>query len=399
MHRALSTSDAAFNAEGRAFVAGFRNPGEVTPPDPALLARWKAALIAANWKAYKWPKAHGGTGWSPVCKYLWERACGEAALPPDIGGMGIHMIGPILCGFGTTDQRARYLPGILDGSVTWCQGYSEPGAGSDLASLRTAAVREGDVYWINGEKIWTSEAQFADRMFCLTRTNSSGKKQTGITFLLLDMRAHGVSVTPIIGLDGRHSLNRVPLDDVIVPVHDRIGEEGQGWTVAKGLLTHERTGTAFVAESRRKLGVLQDALMMREGQAPIDDAVVKHKLDAMNVELEALETTELRTLAETAEGQAPGVQSSLLKLKGTLIVQRLTELLVEASGWFGLPYPMIDHEPSPDRIGLHWCQNEMQQYLIARSASIAGGSNEVQRNIKAKRCSACRPCRMRQTYE
>jgi len=384
LHRALSASDAAFNADVRAFVGRFRNPGEVIPPDPALLARWKQALIAANWQAYKWPKAHGGTGWSPVWKYLWERACGEVALPPDIGGMGIHMIGPILCGFGTADQRARYPPGILDGSVAWCQGYSEPGAGSDLASLRTAAAREGDVYRINGEKIWTSEAQYADRMFCLTRTSSSGKKQAGITFLLLDMHDSGITVTPIIGLDGRHSLNRVTLDDVIVPVQDRIGEEGQGWTVAKGLLTHERTGLAFVAESRRKLGVLHHALRMREGHTPFDDAVFKAKLDGVNVELEALETTELRTLAETAEGQAPGVQSSLLKLKGTLIVQRLTELLVEASGWFGLPYPMVDHEPSQDRIGPGWCQDEMQQYLIARSASIAGGSNEVQRNIMAK---------------
>lgn len=384
MHRALSASEAAFNAEVRAFVARFRVAGEVRPPDPALRARWKRALIDAGWQAYKWPKVHGGTGWSPVCKYLWERACGEAALPADIGGMGIHMIGPILCGFGTPEQRARYLPGILDGSVAWCQGYSEPGAGSDLASLRTAAVREGDAYRVDGQKIWTSDAHHADHMFCLTRTSSGGKKQSGITFLLIDMRAPGITITPIIGLDGRHSLNRVTLDDVVVPVHDRIGEEGQGWTVAKGLLTHERTGLAFVAESRRKLGVLRTALSLRQGHTPVDDATFLRKLDAVNVELEALETTELRTLAETAEGQAPGVQSSLLKLKGTLIVQRLTELLIEASGWLGLPYPMDGCELHEDRIGPAWCQEEMQQYLIARSASIAGGSDEVQRNIMAK---------------
>lgn len=384
MQRALSAGEAAFNAEACAFVARFRAPGEVRPPEPALLARWKAALIGAGRQAYKWPKALGGTGWSPVCKYLWERACGEAALPADIGGMGIHMIGPILCGFGTPDQQSRYLPGILDGSVAWCQGYSEPGAGSDLASLRTAAVREGDVYRVNGEKIWTSDAHLADHMFCLTRTSSSGRKQAGITFLLIDMRAPGITITPIIGLDGRHSLNRVSLDDVAVPVNDRIGDEGQGWTVAKGLLTHERTGLAFVAESRRKLGVLRAALRMREGHTPVDDDAFRRSLDAVNVELEALETTELRTLAETAEGQAPGVQSSLLKLEGTRIVQRLTELLIEASGWFGLPYPMDARELPADRIGPAWCQDEMQQYLIARSASIAGGSDEVQRNIMAK---------------
>jgi alkylation response protein AidB-like acyl-CoA dehydrogenase len=384
MHRALSAVEAAFNADIREFVLRCRDLNDVSLPDADLLRRWKGALIAAGWQAYKWPKAHGGTGWSPVCKYLWERACGEAALPADIGGMGIHMIGPILCGFGTADQQARYLPGILDGTVAWCQGYSEPGAGSDLAALRTSAVREGDVYRVNGQKIWTSDAHHADRMFCLTRTSSSGKKQTGITFLLLDMRAEGITVTPIIGLDGRHSLNRVTFDDVRVPVHDRIGEEGKGWTVAKGLLTHERTGLAFVAESRRKLDVLHLALRDRQGHTPLDDLVFRRKLDAVQVELEALETTELRTLAETAEGQAPGVQSSLLKLKGTLIVQRLTELLIEASGWMGLPYPMLAHELATARIGPAWCQEEMQQYLIARSASIAGGSDEVQRNIMAK---------------
>ncbi len=385
MQLSLSTEEVLFRANVQAFVARFRAPGESSAtPDAALLEAWKAALIGAGWQAYKWPRSNGGTGWTAVQKYLWERACGEAALPPDIGGMGIHMIGPILCGFGTADQQARYLPSILDGSLAWCQGYSEPGAGSDLASLKTSAVREGDHYRINGQKIWTSDAHKADRMFCLTRTSSSGKKQAGITFLLIDMRDPGISVTPIIGIDGRHSLNGVTLDDVIVPMHDRIGEDGQGWTVAKGLLTHERTGLAFVAESRRKLRVLREAIVSRQGHAPLDDPSFTRKLSVIDVELSALETTELRTLAETAEGQAPGVQSSLLKLKGTWIVQRMTELLVEASGWLGLPYPMEDQEPPTDRIAPAWCQDEMQQYLIARSASIAGGSDEVQRNIIAE---------------
>lgn len=384
----LSFQDRTFRQDVRAFVSRFRSDGAVTPPSETLLQAWKAALIGAGWQSYKWPREFGGTGWSSVWKYIWERECGRVALPPDIGGMGIHMIGPILCGYGTPEQRARYLPGILDGSTWWCQGYSEPGAGSDLASLRTSAVREGDCYVVNGEKIWTSDAQYADRMFCLTRTSNQGKKQAGITFLLIDMRDAGIAVTPIISIDGRHTLNRVTLTGVRVPIEDRIGAEGMGWTYAKGLLTHERTGLAFVAESRRKLGVIKQALADRAAdraaQTPLDDEMFTRRLDLLETELEALEITELRTLAETAEGQAPGVQSSLLKLKGTQIVQRLTELLIEAAGWFALPYPLVDFEIAADRIGPHWCQEEMQQYLIARSASIAGGSDEVQRNIMAK---------------
>lgn len=198
------------------------------------------------------------------------------------------------------------------------------------------------------------------------------------------MRDPGIQVTPIISIDGRHSLSRVTLTDVRIPIEDRIGAEGMGWTYAKGLLTHERTGLAFVAESRRKLGVIKQALTDRAPLSSVDDHMFTRRLDLLETELEALEVTELRTLAETAEGQAPGVQSSLLKLKGTQIVQRFTELLVEAAGWFALPYPLVDFEIATDRIGPEWCQEEMQQYLIARSASIAGGSDEVQRNIMAK---------------
>lgn len=385
----FSAAQAAFRDEARSFVAEFRAAGAVDPPDDGTLARWKAALIERGWQAYKWPREHGGPGWDATQRYVWERECGGAALPPDIGGMGISMIGPILCGFGSDEQRARHLPGILDGSVHWCQGYSEPGAGSDLASLRTAAVRrqdaeQGDHYVVDGEKIWTSGAQHADRMFCLTRTDNSGRKQTGITFLLLDMRDPGIEVVPIISIDGCHTLNRVTLTGVRVPVAERVGEEGEGWTVAKGLLTHERTGLAFVAESRRKLAVLRRALAEEVGCAPVRATDFAARLDAIETELTALETTELRTLAECAEGEAPGAQSSILKLKGTQIVQRMTELLTECAGWYGLPYAMEDHELPAERIAARWCQDEMQQYLIARSASIAGGSDEVQRNIIAR---------------
>lgn len=388
MQLRFDAAELAFRDEVRTFLHDFRAPGETAPPDDALKARWHAALIDRGWQAYKWPREFGGTGWDASRKYIWERECGAVALPPDIGGMGISMIGPILCGYGTNAQRARHLPGILDGSVRWCQGYSEPGAGSDLAGLRTRAERvqdatHGDHYRVDGEKIWTSDAQLADRMFCLTRTDASGKPQAGITFLLVDMRDPGVEIVPIVSIDGRHTLNRVVLDGVRVPVEERIGEEGRGWTYAKGLLTHERTGLAFVAESRRKLAVVRGALQRGAPPTP-EEPAFRERLDALEAELDALETTELRTLAETAEGQAPGHQSSILKLKGTSIVQRATELLVECAGWAGMPYPMVDRELPAERIGPAWCQDEMQQYLIARSASIAGGSDEVQRNIIAK---------------
>ena len=303
-------------------------------------------------------------------------------LPAQLPGMGVSMIGPIIYGYGTAEQQERLLPDILADRVHWCQGYSEPGSGSDLASLRTRAERVGDEYVVTGEKIWTSGAHRADMMFCLTRTRhfrpEEGKPQAGISFLLLDMRDPGVEVTPIISIDGHHSLNRVTLDAVRVPVSMRIGEEHQGWTYAKGLLTHERTGLAFVGESLRKLATLR-----REGAARIDPALVM-RIDALETELRALEITELRTLAETAEGAAPGEQSSILKLKGTDIVQRMTELLVETMGYAGMPYPLVDGDPPRPGIGPEYAQLEMAQYLLARSASIAGGSDEIQRNIIAK---------------
>lgn len=384
MQLSFTPAQERFRDEARAFVRRFRDEETATPPESELLARWKAALIAEGRQAYKWPARFGGPGWDAVQKYVWERECGAAALPPDLGGMGLAMIGPILCAHGTEAQRARHLPAILADTVWWCQGYSEPGAGSDLASLRTRAVRDGDHYRVDGEKLWTSDAHKADRMFCLVRTDDTGPRQAGITFLLLDMRAPGVEVVPVLSIDGRHTLNRVILDGVRVPVEERIGEEGDGWRVAKGLLTHERTGLAFVSESRRKLRVLRAALAARTPGVPVDDDAFRRKLDAVETALSALECTELRTLAETAEGQAPGAQSSILKLEGTRIVQRLTELAAECAGWRGLPYPLDGTELAAERFAPRWVQDELQQYLIARSASIAGGSDEIQRNIVAR---------------
>ena len=380
MKYAFTVLDENFRREVVAFLRRVFPDG---PPErtEAELARWEAALIARGWQAYKWRPEHGGLAWSPTQKYLWEVEVGNWGLPTQLRGFGVSMIGPILCGFGDAAQRARYLPGILDGSVVWCQGYSEPGAGSDLASLRTRAERSGDYYLVNGEKIWTSGAHKAQRMFALVRTSSTGRKQQGITFLLIDMADPGIEVAPIVSIDGHHSLNRVTLTDVRVPVADRIGAENEGWTVAKGLLTHERTGLAFVTESLRKLRVLKTAVAENELAS---EPIFLHKIAAIDVQLQALAVTELRVLAESVDGAAPGVASSFLKLKGTLIVQRLTELLLESAGHYATPYPLSAGDVPDDRLGPRYCQEEVAQYLIARSASIAGGSDQVQYNIIAK---------------
>jgi alkylation response protein AidB-like acyl-CoA dehydrogenase len=311
-------------------------------------------------------------------KYIWERETALAGVPARMGGMGMFMLAPVLYTYGSPEQCRRFLPGILDNSVEWCQGYSEPEAGSDLAALRTRAVLHGDHYVVDGMKTWTSYAHIADWMFCIVRTDSGPRPQEGITFLLIDMRSPGVSVKPIVTLDGRHStLNTVTFDQVRVPVDQRVGEEGQGWRYAKGLLTHERTGLAYVADSTRRLRRLREAATRTPtGQGwLIQDPLFAAKLAEVEIDLMALEITELRTLAETASGQAPGMQSSILKLQGTLVLQRLTELFIECAGPQALPY-------SFDDAGF---REEMSTYLIGRSASIAGGTNEVQRDIIAKR--------------
>lgn len=378
---------AAFLPEHEAFrteVQGFIKRVFPTPPNMETdgQAIWDAALIDKGWQAYKWPEEFGGTGWNVVEKFIWETETGLHNLPAQIHGSGVSMIGPILCGFGTDEQRKRFLPGILNAKDNWCQGYSEPGAGSDLASLGTRAVRDGDCYRVTGQKIWTSGAHRCNWMFALVRTREGGKKQAGITFLLIDMTDPGISVSPIISIDGYHSLNAVSLDDVAVPFENRIGKENAGWTVAKGLLTHERTGLAFVPLSRQKLDCLR-----RESEFAglLDEPAFASKLASIETEFSALATLELRVLADTASGEAPGNESSLLKLKGTQILQRITELLSESTGNYGVPYPLGDNgKPALERPGPRYAALEQAQYLIARSASIAGGSDEVQYDIIAK---------------
>lgn len=378
MNLSFNPEELVFQHEVRTFIAQHFAADKPYTPGTADEDRWAAALLKQGWAAYQWPPAFGGTGWDMTQRYIWERETALAGVPARMGGMGMFMLAPVLYTYGSAEQCQRFLPGILNNSVEWCQGYSEPEAGSDLAALRTRAELQGDHYVVNGLKTWTSYAHIADWMFCIVRTDSTGRRQDGITFLLLDMRSPGVEVRPIVTIDGRHStLNTVSFTNVRVPVDQRVGEEGQGWRYAKGLLTHERTGLAYVADSTRRLRRLRaTAARTPTGQGRlIDDSLFAARLAEVEIDLMALEITELRTLAETASGQAPGNQSSILKLQGTLVLQRLTELFVECGGLQALPYSFEER-------GL---REEVSTYLIGRSASIAGGTNEVQRDIIAKR--------------
>jgi len=386
MDLSLSDDELAFRKAVRTLICDAFPAGERYDGGDAHERRWHAALLERGWAANKWPVAFGGPGWTATQSFIWERETAAAGLPAQVGGMGMGMLAPILFAYGTPEQQARFLPDILQNRVRWCQGYSEPGAGSDLASLRTQAVLHNDHYLVDGEKLWTSGAHEADWMFCLTRTSDEPKRQAGITFLLLDMRDPGVTVRPIISIDGRHAFNGVTFDRVRVPTENRVGREGEGWTVAKGLLTHERTGQAFVSLSRdllRRLREVARTLPGSEGGSLMEDVGFARRMSWAEVELQALEITELRTLSEVAAGGAPGAQSSLLKLKGTDIVQRMTEFFVECAGPYAAPWFPQNTVPNTT-VGPQWAQAETVRYLEGRAASIAGGSDEVQRNIIAK---------------
>ena len=374
----FDSDELAFQEEVRSFITAHFPTGQPFVPGTPHEALWAAALQNRGWAAYQWPSRFGGTGWSMTQKYIWERETALAGVPARMGGMGMFMLAPVLYTYGNAEQCRRFLPGILDNSVEWCQGYSEPEAGSDLAALQTRAILQGDHYIVDGIKTWTSYAHKADWIFCIVRTERAERRQDGITFLLIDMRSPGVSVQPIVTIDGRHStLNSVTFEGVRVPVGQRVGDEGRGWHYAKGLLTHERTGLAYVADSTRRLRRLREAAARTPTGRGwlIDDKLFASRLAEVEIDLMALEITELRTLAETASGHAPGAQSSILKLQGSLVLQRLTELFVECAGPQALPYSFTDE-------GL---REEVTTYLIGRSASIAGGTNEVQRDIIAKR--------------
>ena len=397
----FSPEDIAFRDEVRSFIADNYPPqlrtkseeGEELSKEDFL--SWHRALAKQGWAGIAWPKEHGGTGWTSVQKYIFgeesARADAMRLLP-----FGLNMVAPVIWTFGTPEQKAQHLPKILAGDLWWCQGYSEPGAGSDLANLRTKAERftgeDGKEYYrVNGQKTWTTLAQHADWGFFLVRTNPNVKAQEGISFLLIDMKTPGITVRPIITLGGEHEVNEVWLEDVIVPVENRVYEENKGWTCAKFLLAHERTGIAGVAASKRGVEKIKDIARTEldsfgsESKPLLDNPFFRRKVAELEIDLTALEFTELRTLAGESSGKGPGPESSLLKIKGTEIQQRITELALEAVGHYGAPYFRGFGEGDNEHpIGPDYAHRAAPTYFNVRKTSIYGGSNEIQRNIIAK---------------
>ncbi len=386
----FTPEDEAFRAEVRQFIEE-NYPPELVGADRGELSRedflkWHKILHKKGWVAPSWPEEYGGTGWTVTQKYIWgEESARFGTIPPL--PFGVAMLGPVVYTFGNQKQKDTVLPGILSGDVWWCQGYSEPGAGSDLASLKTRAVREGDEYVINGHKIWTTLAQYADWMFCLCRTGDSDIRQEGISFILIDMKTPGITVRPIITIDGSHEVNEVFLEDVRVPVANLVGEENKGWTIAKFLLGNERSGIAGVARSKKNIERLKDIARSQlvDGEPLLSDQDFTRKISELEIDLTALEYTELRTLASESKGQGPGPESSILKVKGTEIQQRITELTLEAVGNYAAPFvPQLDRGDNYLAIGPDDSQGVAQDYFNVRKTSIYGGSNEIQRNIIAK---------------
>ena len=348
------------------------------------LLRWHKILAKQGWVAPAWPKEFGGTGWNVVQRYIFEEECGYAGTPPLIP-FGLSMCGPVILRFGTDAQKKRFLPRIYNGEDFWCQGYSEPGSGSDLASLKTKAVREGDHYVVNGQKIWTTLGHFADWIFCLVRTDSNmAKKQEGISFLLIDMKTPGIEVRPLILMDGGHEVNEVFFTDVKVPAENLIYEEGKGWTVAKYLLGHERMGTGRIGASKRELAKLKEFVAQQpgdDGKPLSEDVRFRDRVSRLEVELMALEITNLRFLDQMRRtGQPPGADVSMLKIRGTEIQQSLTELMMQAVGPLAQPFAPKNGAKDFDE----FTAGLAPRYCNFRKTSIYAGSNEIQRNIISK---------------
>jgi alkylation response protein AidB-like acyl-CoA dehydrogenase len=350
--------------------------------------RWQKILFAHDRFAGAWPKEHGGQGWDLQKQLIFSQESAQENAPMVIP-YGVSMVGPVIYTFGSESQRREHLPAILSSDVWWCQGYSEPGSGSDLASLKTAAVRHGDWYIVNGTKMWTTEAHWADKMHCLVRTNRESKPQQGISFMLIDMTTPGITVTPIVTIDGIHHTNQVFLDNVRVPVSNLVGAEGQGWTIAKFLLGNERTSIADTGPKMRLLRQLQHLNTACQADPRISSphkALLGAKLADIEIQLLTLCALERRYVAAWAEGKKPGAEASLLKVRGTEILQALTELALELEGPMAVAHDPADlHEgPNPHSSAARHASAIAHEYLYARCWSIFGGTNEIQRNIIAR---------------
>jgi alkylation response protein AidB-like acyl-CoA dehydrogenase len=384
----LSTEQEAFRGEVRSFLeqkltqalrAGARGTPTVFA-EPDIAREWQSILFQRGWLAYNWPREYGGTGWSPVQRYIFEKECALADAP-GLPVLGLKLLGPVLYTFGTPEQKTHYLPRILSSEHYWCQGFSETGAGSDLASLRTRAERSNAGYLVNGGKIWTTHAHFATHMFCLVRTDSSVKAQRGISFVLLDMHDPGVTVRPIRGLAGDHEVNEVFLKNVAVPCENLVGEEGQGWSIAKFLLENERGGSCFAPK------LLADIARLHASPAFDLSSMVARKLARVELEALALEVTELRILAQIEHGEQPGPQTSVIKLVSSTLRQQIDALAVQVLGYAGLQLtgarPLYG-ERCPEAELTKDSQIAMPRYLNSQAWTIFGGSNEIQRSIIAK---------------
>jgi len=389
-----SAHDAAFRVEVRDFIR--------THLSAALAAKvlghkrltredflsWHRALHSRGWSAPSWPAQFGGPGWSAIQQHIFDEECSAAGAPPIIA-FGVRMVAPVLMAYGSPAQQGFFLPRILSGEHWWCQGYTEPGSGSDLASLKTQATRQGDHYIVNGQKTWNTLGHWADWMFCLVRTSTEGRSQEGISFLLIDMKTPGITVRPIGLIDGEHEVNEVWLDNVKVPVANRIGEENKGWTYAKYLLTHERVNIARLGDSKRELKALK-MLARRcrsDGRPLIEDLRFRDRIAHVEIDLLALEYTVLRVLSEEAADRDPGPISSVLKIRGSEIQQQLTELQMQVLGPRALAHVPDALEAGwqgkPD--GAEWWAAASGRYFNMRKTSIYSGSNEIQRNIISHR--------------
>ena len=399
MDLAFNTEELAFQKEVRDWIAA-NMPPEVAEESrrsrsshvsKERLLQWQRKLASRGWLCPNWPKEYGGPGWSSTQKFIFEMEMARAD-SPYLSSFSIKMVAPVLMRFGSEAQKKRFLPRIAAAEELWCQGYSEPGSGSDLASLRTRAVRDGDHYIVNGQKIWTTNAHWADWIFCLVRTSTEGKPQQGISFLLIDMKSPGIRIDPIYLADGtrtpmRHEVNQVFFTDVKVPAENLVGEENKGWTYAKYLLEFERGGQAFGPRLRKAFRHLQtlSRTQLAAGEPLSANAQWREKMAAVEIEIDAVEMNELMFYSGLKAGDAPGNMGSVVKMRGTEVGQKVTELAVEAVGWYGVPFTELrNYDSNVVPVGGDYVDDAAPRYFNGRKTTIYGGSSEVQRNVLAK---------------
>jgi alkylation response protein AidB-like acyl-CoA dehydrogenase len=399
MRLAFNNEELAFQKEVRDWLAA-NMPMEVAEESrrsrtshvsKERLVQWQKKLADKGWLCPNWPKEYGGPGWNSTQKFIFEMEMARAD-SPYLSSFSIKMVAPVLMKYGSPAQKQRFLPRIAAAEELWCQGYSEPGSGSDLASLRTKAVREGDHYLVNGQKIWTTNAHYADWIFCLVRTSNEGKRQEGISFLLIDMKSPGIKIDPIYLVDGtrtpmRHEVNQVFFTDVKVPVENLVGEENKGWTYAKYLLEFERGGQAFGPRLRKAFRHLQtlSKSQLDAGEPLSASARWREKMAALEMEIDAVEMNEMMFYSGLKTGDAPGNMGSVVKMRGTEVGQKVTELAVEAVGWYGAPFTELrNYDSNIVPVGGDYVDDVSPHYFNTRKTTIYGGSSEVQRNVLAK---------------